>query len=830
LPPGAVTRLHAAQFGQDEQVSSAALSPDGTVVAADTTGGKIRLLDAATGRRLRQFTEAPLGRPSLTFSPDGSRLAFLDRSGHVRVWESGTGKEVRRLAPALGRIASFTFSADGKVLAGVAEGMGQAPLVHAWEIATGKELGRFAPLQNWQVGAALAADGKFLATWGQQVRRGERATNQRLSRTIQLWDLAMGKELHRLQAEDGPVQTACFAPDGSTLAAAGEDATVRIWQVATGKELRRFAGPEDLGSFFGFSPDGKILVAITTGGEVQRWNVATGKLAGSSQAPPGRFCSLAFLPHGKMLVLGIEGHQTRSWDLERQMLWLWEATSGEGTILGGGHQSGITSLAFLTNGKLIASAGGDGKLCLWEAATGRQLRQVPFADEDISSGTSIAFSPDGRFLASASRTRIHLHDVATGNEVRSFGRHLTGVESIAFSADGSLLIAGTRERTLCLWDMNTGRELRRWNGVRGDWLGITGQPLALSSDGRTLATVGSRFERTNDGLEVCEIRLWEAMTGKAARTLKPAGFSEASLAFSPNGGLLAAVGYSAGSLWDVAAGKELLRFATTELFSCPAVFSPDGRTLAIAEYERETKEVHVGLYETASGKLRRELKGLPRDAAVTCLAFSGDGKRLATGLPNGTVVIWDVTGRLPSRDDPKRRPSPQELQALWSDLAVEDADIGYRAILRLTAAPGEAVALLRQQLRPVEAKDVDESGIARLIALLDDDDFAVREEASRELRRLGAKCRPALVRALAKEPVPEVRRRAEQLLDKLGDPDPAWEMLRPLRALEVLEHLGTPEARAVLERLAQGKPDAQLTREARAILERLAKHARPSKE
>jgi hypothetical protein len=197
-------------------------------------------------------------------------------------------------------------------------------------------------------------------------------------------------------------------------------------------------------------------------------------------------------------------------------------------------------------------------------------------------------------------------------------------------------------------------------------------------------------------------------------------------------------------------------------------------------------------------------------------SFSPDGRTLATGSMDTTVLLWDVR-----RGAPGKRPStPRELEALWLTLGGADGAQAYDAVLAL-AAPGPAVPFLRGRLRPVPApKNVD-----RLLADLDDDEFEVRQKARAALEALGDAAEPALRKLLAGKPSLEVRRQAEAILRKLhGKPLPP-EQVRLLRALEALEHAGTPEARRVLEILAKGAPGARLTREAAAAAKRLAKSA-----
>jgi hypothetical protein len=171
-------------------------------------------------------------------------------------------------------------------------------------------------------------------------------------------------------------------------------------------------------------------------------------------------------------------------------------------------------------------------------------------------------------------------------------------------------------------------------------------------------------------------------------------------------------------------------------------------------------------------------------------------------------------------------PSPREMDALWADLAGDDAARAYRAAWTLVLAPRQAVPWLRERLRPVPS--VDASRIARLIADLEDDSFAIRQKAMKELAALGELAGPALKKALADHPTLEMRRRAEELLQRLEQDDPPPERLRALRSITVLERIGTPDAREVLLSLSKGAAGAGITQEAADALERLARrHTAP---
>src|SRR5262249_28458496 len=155
----------------------------------------------------------------------------------------------------------------------------------------------------------------------------------------------------------------------------------------------------------------------------------------------------------------------------------------------------------------------------------------------------------------------------------------------------------------------------------------------------------------------------------------------------------------------------------------------------------------------------------------------------------------------------------KELTALWEDLGGADAARAYRAVRVLAAGAGQAVPFLRQRLRPTPDEQLQR--IARLVKELDSERFAVRRQAGDALRQLGRAAEPALRHALEKNPSLEMRKRVEELLEKLDGPALASEALRDWRALQVLEATGTA-ARQVFEALARGRPEDWLTREAQA--------------
>jgi hypothetical protein len=201
--------------------------------------------------------------------------------------------------------------------------------------------------------------------------------------------------------------------------------------------------------------------------------------------------------------------------------------------------------------------------------------------------------------------------------------------------------------------------------------------------------------------------------------------------------------------------------------------------------------------------------------------ISPDGRTIISGGADGTVLLWDVTGQLQHGKFVTTELTPAALKAAWEALTDADGVKAHQALWSLVAAAKQSVPLLGGWLKPAASGEVKR--IAQLIGQLDDDSFTVREKASEELARIGEPAVGALQKAVEVNDSAEVRTRAKRLLASLHGPAAQEVALRQARSVEVLEHIGSPEARRVLQALCLGAVEAPLTREAKAALARLSK-------
>ncbi len=490
---------------------------------------------------------------------------------------------------------------------------------------------------------------------------------------------------------------------------------------------------------------------------------------------------------------------------------------------------GIGHVRFSPDGRTLVIATGE-SLILWEVAT-RQVRATLKSPVVLD----IAFAPDGKGLA----TDLGLWDLTTG-ESKALPLRTQGVLCLAFSPDGKTLASGSAfpDGTVKLVDLATGREAATLEARESVFA------LAFSPDGKTLAAAGGKGTSPPFG----KVWLWDVASKRLRLTLDY-GYPPGYLAFSPDGQTLA-VRVLAGLVQfrDPASGRLRASWTSDTFLDAGFTFSPDGRVLVAGGGFRDMPGFVKGSGEVKFWDVPSKKEILTFQAhedGVGWIALSPDGTLLAVsigkrGLP---MNLWDVsaiTGRKPPDRPPaapvRARPAPadqgqapagnltaEELQKLWSDLASADAARAYKAIWALVGAPKQAVPFVGTHLKPVPP--IDPKQIERLLADLESDQFAVRQQAGLELEKAEEQAEPALRQVLRGKPRPETRTRAEQLLEKLAGPVTAPEKLQALRSLEVLEHIGSPEAWQVLEALAKGAPHARVTQEAILSLERLSKRA-----
>jgi WD40 repeat protein len=860
LPPSARSRLGTLRWRHSAGVLYVAYTPDGKQILSASQDGTLRLWEVDTGREVRRLGKevtAPNmnGGPvdanawlaysrglitSAAIAPDGKSAVSTVQEGTITHWDLASGQAIRQFkASNPTGIFALALSPDGKLLVT----LGHDQIARLWDLAEGKELRKFNEQPNNQPRRLFFRGGPgahvFFAADGATVYAGAmELENNRYNAVVKRWETATGKELPTLKGPQGGYQSLAFAPDGKTFIWGDNTGTFRVWDLAEAKEVRTFGGAQQGGfaNALAFSADGKQLAARSYDGTIHLWDVAAGKelrqLGAQLNAQNFGFAvyggfalsNMAFAPDGKYLASGVGGNTVGQW----------ETATGKKRDSSGGHHGPVFNLAVSADGQTVATRASDNSVHLWDSTTGKETKQFV-----VPSAVNVAaFSQDGRrLLLGGYDLTLRLWDVEAGKELHQWRVPQTAnlfggnnmIVCVALSPDGKVAATRGGDQVIRLWDPVSGKELRHIiempEGTGANVFfaahnnNMPAPRLTFAPDGATIAALpleGTLIE-LNTGRQTpldATIRLWDTTTGKLVRRFDTPKNKPAAFAFSRDGGTLATGnGDSTMSLWEVASGKERFSFKTGAAGSLMAVaFAPDGKTLTGAGQGQT-----IGIWDALNGTELAQLKG--HQGAVVSLAFAADGKTLVSGGWDTTALVWDLAVE---RKHSLAELNAQQADALWADLASGDARRAFDALRSFLAAPRQTTMLMQERLRPVAP--LDEQHVARLLSDLDSNVFIVRQRATNELENLGERIEPDLKRVLTDATTLELRLRIERLLEKLtSGAAPAPEVLRTLRAVEVLERIGTPEARQILDSLTHGAAGARLTRQAKATLERLGR-------
>jgi WD40 repeat protein len=599
-------RSEAILKGHRGAISSVAMTSDGKRIVSGGEDRTVRIWSVETGAEIRTMNGHKSQVVCVAISPDGKRVVSGDKDKMIKIWDADSGEEVFGLTRQKSAVTGLAFSPDGKFI--VSTGADRA--LQVWEAEKNTAI---RTLNGYQLTLTCLA----FSPHGQRVVAGsaDEATKQARGGIIKVFELANGHVSVTLGGMTGGVNSVAFSPDEKLIASAsgdpGKPGELRLWDTDEGSDPVLLTGHTGMIHSVAFSPDGKRVVSGGADKTIRLWDPVKGTEIGAFKGHSLKVTSVAFSPDGKSVVSGSADGTVRIWDADN---------SSPPLAAKGNAKSAAVSIPKRGHGYAMRDLP-------------REVK-VPVATPLLTLGgksqvQTAAFSPDGKQIITGSReSTLKLWDAEKGTEIRTFSGHGNEVRGVAFSPDGTHVASASGDGTVKVWEVENGKEVLTIKVVMNYVNGV-----AFTPDGKQIATAASG----NDG----PVKVWDAATGKLLQAFKAEGENvwSRTVAFSPDGKLIAADYSTIVKVWEVESGKLVWSLVGHSGNVSGLAFSPDGKRI-VSSGGRPSVSGEIKVWNVETGSEMLALKGHRKQ--INTVAFSPDGQLIASSAADHFIKLWNA--------------------------------------------------------------------------------------------------------------------------------------------------------------------------------------------
>ena len=627
-----------------------------------------------TATRLRDFLGHSGSVNTLAVTPDGKLLLTGGDDRTVRVWEVTSGKQLRSFQGHMQKVTAVSVRGDGRQVASASED----GAIRLWDLSTSDDHRALSEATEPVWAVAISPDGKKLAAAG-----GDK--------TIRIYDPDTGKLETTLTGHTAGITSLAFFPDNNRLLSAGGDRIVKVWDVANKKVLTELKGHELPILAVSLGGDGKLAVSGAADGSTRGWDAESGKQLWSW---PGKsaVCAVALRRDAKLAAVGLANGTLTMLDVS--------GGTPKEVASQSAHVAGVAWAAFGPDGTNLATVGGDGAVQIWTVAEIGAITRLAKFDGQPKVGSAsgyfplsaVAFSPDGRLVATAGADMVvRVWDIQTKAEVRGLRAHTDWATAVAFSPDSRLLISAAADKTVRVFELAP----QETSSSAGHLLAV--KAVGVSPDGKTVATAA--VDQT--------IRLWDLAAGREGGTLIGNADEPIAVTFLGNdalvmGGRRRSQDSGTVYFWGTKPGRLAKTLTTGEVYNVQG--TADGAKVGVwsARPVIGDKPIKNSTYEVyaAKGELLVSLPDKGRD--VRAATFTPDLAWVVAGDETGTVQIWDLAKKervggdwawfANSYIDIGITPDKKHLVGVDTNGLVKVADIATRATLASATAHKNGVA------------------------------------------------------------------------------------------------------------------------------------------